>query len=163
MTKRLSIRTISRHPSLVLLTSIFLCFLMGCSHHRQLTEEEKAHLDSLLDSICYHGSKRYYDDMNKRIMEEYAKSKASDSTSSIERPSASRPSVNTSTSSYTSTSEQSMSHGSRDDDQYDDDYDDDEGLGIYDDEDGEHYSYGSEYNEDNIYDYNNYANDEGSY
>lgn len=40
---------------------------------------------------------------------------------------------------------------------------DDEDLGIYDDETGEHYSYGGEYDEDNVYDYENFAEDEGDF
>ena len=40
---------------------------------------------------------------------------------------------------------------------------DDEGFGIYDDETDEHYYYGGEYDEDNIYDYENFSEDEGDF
>lgn len=39
----------------------------------------------------------------------------------------------------------------------------DEGIGILDDETGEHYSYGGDDDEDNVYDYEKYAEDEGDF
>ena len=60
--------------------------------------------------------------------------------------------------SYNSPSESGYSYDDEDNHEIDD-----EDLGIYDDETGEHYSYGGEYDEDNVYDYENFAEDEGDF